>query len=163
MRKAALVALLIAGAIVVGAAIFLLARAGVVPVPIPGARTLYTGYVRIDTLSLPEMKAKLEQNGCHAAGYEGNATGVCRYRETTVPFDGEAGIQVHPHGYGFGPLSFYLTEDRLWAVKDIPGPPDLKKFQEEVRQDVAATGNIVIIHEDSWKITEKKYPWTVIY
>ena len=80
-----------------------------------------------------------------------------------MPFEKKIGVEIHPNGFGWGPISFYLTEDKLWDTKDIPGSPDPDKFKEEVRKDISAIGNIVQIKENSWKITETKYPWTVIY
>jgi len=142
---------------------FLIMR-GVVHVNIvPDARTLYTGYVKIERVSLPDIKTNLEKQGCRVHDYKGETTNRCRYQETAVPFEEKDGVIVYPRGFGWGPLSFYLTEDKLWATKDIPGSPNPDKFKEQVRQDVNIIGNIVQIKERSWKITETKYPWTVIY
>lgn len=105
----------------------------------------------------------MEEQGCRTNDYNGETQSRCRYIETVVPFDNEEGIQIHPRGFGFGPLSFYLTKDKLWATKDIDGTPDLNKFKEEVRQDVKDIGNTIKIKENSWKITNTKYPWTAIY
>ena len=127
---------------------------------VPGARTLYTGYVKIEPMSLSDIKTKLEEQGCHSKGETANR---CSYQETTVSYEKKNGLVIYPHGHGWGPISFSLTEDKLWDSKDIPGPPNPDKFKEEVREDVSAIGNIVQIKENSWKITETKYPWTVIY
>ena len=130
---------------------------------VPNARTLYTGYVNIEPISLSNLKTKLEENGCHTNDFKDEGINPCRYRETNVSYENKNGIVVYPHGYGFGPMSFSLTENKLWDTKDIPGSPDPDKFKAEVRQDVSAIGNIVQIKENSWKITETKYPWDVVY
>ena len=86
-----------------------------------------------------------------------------RSRETEVSQLSENGIEIYPHGPGFGPISFYVTENKLWADKDIPGRPNPENFKAAVREDVKTIGGIVIIKENSWKITKTEYPWTVIY
>lgn len=53
-----------------------------------------------------------------------------------------------------GPVSFWVTERRLWAGKDLPGSPDSEKFKDAVRTDVRGIGNVVRIKEDSWMILE---------
>ena len=133
------------------------------PVNIEGARTLYNGYVEIEPISLSEIKTKLEGQGCHTNDYKGERTNFCIYRETEVPYFKEVGIEIYPHGPGFGPISFYVTQNKLWADKDISGSPNPENFKEAVRQDVKDIGNIVKIRENSWKITKMEYPWTVIY
>ena len=166
MKKALKIILLVLGILVVGLIIlYFLVICGVVPVNIvPGARTLYTGYVKIESTTLAEIKAKLEAQSCHGPDYKGERTNnPCNYQEGIISYEKKNGIIVSPHGYGWGPLSFSLTEDKLWDTKDIDGPPNPDKFKEEVRQDVSAVGNIVQIKEDTWKITETKYPWTVFY
>jgi hypothetical protein len=165
MKKAIKIILLIIGVIAVALIVlYFLVMKGVVPINIvPGARTMYTGYVKIESMSLPDIKTKLEEQGCHANDYKGETTNPCRYQETTVSYEKKNSLVIYPYGYGWGPISFSLTEDKLWDSKDIPGPPNPDKFKEEVRQDVSAIGNIVQIKENSWKITETKYPWTVIY
>ena len=165
MKKAIKIILLVIGILIAALVIlYFLVMKGVVPINIvPGARTLYTGYVKIEPMSLDDIKTKLEAQGCHGNDYRDETTSRCRYQETTVSYENKNGIIVHPHGFGFGPLSFSLTEDKLWSVKDIGGPPNPDKFKEEVRQDVSAIGNIVQIKENTWEITETKYPWTVVY
>lgn len=167
MKKVVKIILLVLGIIVIGLTVlYFLVMKGVVPINIvPGARTMYTGYVKIEPISLSDIKTKLEAQGCHGNDYKGDITNgnPCRYQETTVSYEKKIGIVIHPHGFGWGPLSFSLTEDKLWNTKDISGPPNPDKFKAEVRQDVSAIGNIVQIKENTWKITETKYPWTVIY
>ncbi|MFA5023974.1 MAG: hypothetical protein WC523_03410 [Patescibacteria group bacterium] len=165
MKKAIKIIFLILGIIIVGLIIlFFLVKRDVAPVDVvPGARTLYTGYVKIEPISLTNIKSRLEAQGCHEQDFKGEKTNPCSYAETTISYEKKSGIVVHPYGFGWGPLSFSLTEDKLWNTKDIPGSPDAEKFKEEVRQDVNAIGNIVQIKENTWKITETKYPWTVIY
>ena len=140
---------------------------GIVPTPPPNetenARTLYEGYVSIENISLPETKTKLESQGCHTSDYKGERTGPCIYAEAKVSQSNEDGFLIYPHGYGFGPLSFYVTTNKLGAEKDIPGAPDPEKFKAEVRQDVKQTGNVVTIKEGSWVITKTTYPWGVVY
>ena len=165
MKKVIKIILLVIGIIVVALLVlYFLVMKGAVPINIvPGARTMYTGYVKIEPMSLSDIKTKLEEQGCHTNDYKGETTNRCRYQETNVSCEKKNGLVIYPHGYGWGPISFSLTEDKLWDSKDIPGPPNSDKFKEEVRQDVSAIGNIVQIKENSWKITETKYPWTVIY
>ncbi len=129
----------------------------------PNARTLYEGYVDIESISLSEVKTKLEAQGCHTIDYEGERINRCMYREIEVTQLKENGIEIYPHGDGFGPVSFYVTENKLWADKDIPGSPNPDKFKEAVRQDVNNLGNIVKLKENAWKITKTEYPWDVIY
>lgn len=162
MKKAIKIILLIVGIlIVVFGALYFLATKGVIPINIvPGARTVYTGYVEIEPISLSSIKTELEERGCHVNGYKGGADGTvsfCLYLEK------EDGIQVYPRGMCMGPCSFFLTQNKLSTVKDIDGPPNPDKFKEEVRQDVTDIDNIVQIKEDSWKITKTEYPFTAIY
>lgn len=150
--------------IVAFAGLYFFAMKGAVPDGAKSdARTRYEGYVEIEPVSLPEIKAKLDALWCHTGDYEGKRINWCVYRETKdTPLKGE-GIEIYPQGPGFGPVSFYVTENKLWADKDIPGSPNQEKFKEAVRKDVEKTGNVVKIKEDSWKITKTQYPWTVIY
>src|SRR3989344_3089412 len=161
MRKTVKVILLILGAfVVVFVALYFLATHGFLRINIvPNARTLYIGYVEIEPISFSEIKARLEERGCRAIDYEGEKN-PCQYAETVAShYEEEVGIEVHPRGFGFGPSSFFITENKLWDTKDIPGPPSPDKFKEAVREDLAAVGNIVRIKESSWKITEARYPW----
>jgi hypothetical protein len=162
MKKAIKIILLVIGILViVFGALYFLAMKGVVPINIvPSARTVYTGHVEIENISLSDIKTKLEERGCHVNGYKGGADGTvsfCLYVEK------ENGIEVYPRGMGWGPLSFSLTQNKLSTVKDIDGPPNPEKFKEEVRQDVTDIGNIVRIKENSWKITKTDYPVTYVY
>ena len=158
--------MLVLGVLVVGLILlYFLIIHGIVTVPaktFPGARTLYTGYVKIERTSLAEIKAMLEKQGCHTNDYQGETTNRCVYRETIVE-ESRNGFIILPHGPGWGPISFSLTEDKLWDVKDIPGSPNPDKFKDEVRKDVDSIDNIVKIKENTWKITGTKYPWTVLY
>ncbi len=162
MKKAIKIILLILGIIILAfGVLYFLAVKGVSPINVvPGARTVYTGYVEIEPVSLSDIKARLEERGCHMNGYKGGADGTvnfCLYVEK------DSGIEVYPRGMGFGPLSFFLTQNKLSTVKDIDGPPNPDKFKEEVRQDVTDIGNIVQIKENFWKITKTEYPFTAIY
>jgi hypothetical protein len=127
------------------------------------SRALYEGYVSIDPTSLVQIKGGLESNGCRGLGYEGEIVGTCSYTEGEVPELPERGVEVFLKGPGMGPVSFYITDDKIWAAKDIPGIPNKKKFQKAVRQDVVEIGDIVTIQEDSWHVTKIKYPWKAIY
>jgi hypothetical protein len=130
---------------------------------VPNARTLYEGYVEIEPISLSAIKTKLKAQGCNISDYKGGITNSCIYREIEVAQFKENGIEIYPDGYGFGPISFYVTENKLLAYKDIPGHPNPDKFKEAVRQDVHNLGDIVKIKENSWKITKMEYPWDVLY
>ena len=152
----------------VGAGAYFVSTRQITPPPpsingTPDARTLYEGYVGIESISLSEIKTKLEAQGCRTNDYKGETNNWCMYRETEVPYFKENGIEIYPHGPGFGPISFYVTENKLWAGKDIPGTPNPDNFKVVVRQDVKDIGNILKIKENSWKITKTEYPWTVIY
>ncbi|MDO8512805.1 MAG: hypothetical protein Q7S57_06040 [bacterium] len=155
------------GVIVIIGGLYFLVLKGVISVNIfPNARTLYTGYVKIEPILLSEIKIKLEAQGCRVLGkkYENNNTRLCRYGETIVEYDKKNGLEIWPQGMGFGPgFIIYMTSDKIWAEKDIFGSPDSSKFKDSVRRDVSKIGNIVSIKENTWKITKTKYPWTVIY
>lgn len=130
---------------------------------IPNARTLYEGSVEIEPVLLSEIKTKLEVLGCRTKEYRDKKRNTCLYQETEIPGLKETGIEIYPLGPGFGPMSFFVTENKLLAEKDIIGLPDPEKFKEDVRQDVASIGNIIQIKENSWNITKTTYPWTVRY
>ena len=127
----------------------------------PNSRTIYTGYVKIESISLPELKIKLEKQ-CPVTK---NEPGFCQYRETTLPqYEKGVGLEIYPNGsWDFGPNSFFVVGDKLWKTDDIPGPPDPNKFKEGVRQDINKIGNILQIKEDSWKITKMEYPVDILY
>lgn len=155
--------LLIIGILIATLIVLYFLMLGGKPREINGARTLYEGHVQIEPVSLAVIKTQLEAQGCHVNNYEGKRDNPCMFRETGVPFFKENGLEIYPHGPGFGPISFYLTINRLWADKDIAGLPEPNKFKEALRQDVKDIGNIVKIKENSWEITKTQYPWTVIY
>lgn len=120
------------------------------------ARTLYEGYVEIDPLSLDELKTRLDAVGCHEQKM--NVTGCSWLIRTDDP-----GIEIYPHGPGFGPLSFHIDGKKLSATKDIPGAPDFEAFKSVVRKDIKDTGTIVSVKDDSWVLVKTQYPWTVLY
>jgi hypothetical protein len=131
---------------------------------IPNARTLYVGYVEIEPISFIEIKKKLEEQGCHTTDYTGERNSPwCMYREAEVPYNKENGLEIYPHGYGFGTISFYVTKEKLWTGKDIVGLPNPNNFKVAVRQDVTDIGGIVTLRESTWKITKTEYPWSVVY
>ncbi|MBI5005083.1 MAG: hypothetical protein HZC03_00505 [Candidatus Lloydbacteria bacterium] len=130
----------------------------------PNARTLYEGSVGVEPISLSEMKARLEKQGCHTKEYRSaNNSSKCLYQETEVAALKKTGIEIYPNGPGFGPVSFFITENTLWAEKDIRGAPNPETFKEFVRKDAESIGGIIKIKENSWNITQMEYPWTVLY
>lgn len=132
---------------------------------VPGARTFYSGEVGIEFTPMAEIKTKLEAAGCPQNTYSaaGDENRNCRYRELAETEYKEKTIEVYPNGPGWGPVTFKLTENMLWSEKDIKGSPSPEKFKDAVRQDIKVLDNVVTIEENSWKITEMKYPWTVTY
>lgn len=127
------------------AGFFFLASKGIVPVNVvPNARTLYNGEVSIEPVVLSNIEAQLKAKNIHH-------------------IVGEDGIEIYPHGPGFGPLSFTLTQNSIKASKDIPGTPDKEKYKEEVRQDIRNIGDIITIRENTWEVIKTTYPWMVIY
>ncbi|MBI2631179.1 hypothetical protein HYW73_03145 [Candidatus Nomurabacteria bacterium] len=129
------------------------------------ARTFYTGYVSIETIPLADIAENLEKRGCNSpsrqSGGSDDSLRYCTY--DLVNRNNENAINVSPRGIGFGPRSFTLTTTKLYTSKDIAGFPWTNKFKEEVRQDIADTGNFIKIKENSWEITEIKYPITRVY
>lgn len=81
--------------------------------------------------------------------------------ESTLP-EGERVIVVYPQGAGFGLLSFGLTEERLYSVKDIPGVPNLDTYKAEVRNEIAFIVSVIVIDENSWNVNTT-YPWDAVY
>ena len=131
-------------------------------IPTKDSRTLYAGSVKIEPLTLLDIKERLEKQGCHTFIPDDPNVG-CRYQEITTTQTKEKGIEIFPRGPGWGPLSFTVTETTLYATKDIPGRPDFKKFKAEVREDVVAIGRIFTLQEDSWGKIKTTYPWDVLY
>lgn len=168
MKKAIKIILLILGIIILAfGVLYFLSVKGVSPINIvPGARTIYNGYVEIEPISFIEIKNKLEALGCYdpnnyKQGVSAEPVSNCQYQSKIN--GGVEGIEIFPKGPGFGPVSFNITKNKLSATKDIDGPPNPEKFKEEVRQDVMDIGNVVQIKENSWKITKTDYPFTAIY
>lgn len=164
-QKGKVILLIFAAILVIVGMVYVLVVRGTVQVQlVPGARTLYSGYVEIEPVSTEAIKTKLEQLGCGFNTYSKRTNGeYCMYEKAKEPENFGEIINVYANGPTFGPSGFEIAEDRVWAGKDIPGPPNPEKFKEEVRQDVQVLGSLVVIKENSWKITEMKYPWTVIY
>ncbi|MES2213539.1 MAG: hypothetical protein V4473_01710 [Patescibacteria group bacterium] len=127
------------------------------------ARTLYEGYVSIETVSLADIKTKLETQGCHDMKYTGGAASRCKYSDGVSKLFNQKSLEIYPNGLGFGPNSFYITENKLWADQDISGKPDMEKYKAGVRKYVTEIKNIVTIKENTWKITRSEYPWNVVY
>lgn len=129
-----------------------------------GSRTLYTGFVAIEPVSLDALRELLDTNGCRGENIENPSE--CWYSYVKeVPAGEKRSMEIFPHGLGWGPLSFAVTEDnRLLATKDIPGPPDIEKYKAAVRKDIAdAKLGILVITEGTWKLTKTTYPWDVMY
>jgi hypothetical protein len=133
------------------------------PIEVKGARTLYSGYVKIEPISLADLKTELERLGCRRFGDTTRTESPCNYELHFVAADKKQSIAIFPLGPGFGPVSFTVEEDRISASEDIPGLPDPSKFKAEVRKEVSFLGDILKIRENSWKITKTTYPWTAIY
>ncbi len=129
----------------------------------PNARTMYEGYVSIKTVSLADIKTKLEAQGCVDTKYQGNTQSRCRYSDGTSKQFNQPSLYIYPNGLGFGPNSFYITEDKLWADQDLPGKPDPEKYKTATRKYVTSIHDIIQIQENTWKITRSEYPWTVVY
>ena len=129
------------------------------------SRTLYSGYVEIAPIALADLKLALEKSGC----YKGNGkVAGCVYVDIPAEqmpafFSKEDAVEIYPHGYGFGPMSIYVTKEKVFAVKDIPGSPQIEKFQHAVREDLKVSSGFVKIKESSWKLISTKYPWNVLY
>lgn len=125
--------------------LYFLAAKGIVQVNIvPGARTLYDGQVSVEPVALEQIEIQLKERNIYYV-----------VRNET--------IEIYPHGQGWGPMSFELSNNTVRAIKDIPGVPSLEKFKERVRIDVRNVGGIVTIKEDTWKIIKTTYPWTAVY
>jgi hypothetical protein len=124
------------------------------------ARTRYAGYVQISLVDLVKLEARLEARGCRPMG--GNVGG-CLYERIAAGQGRPPGIAIHPRGRVFGPSGIFVTADRLYADRDLPGPPDEEAYRQDVRREVQALGGIVQIVEGSWKLTEVLHPWTVVY
>ena len=127
-----------------------------------GARTLYEVFVMINPLQLSVLKSRLEGRGC-LYNYQGEITNNCIFADSKIVKLNENGLEIFPHGPGFGPVSFIITDSKIWAQKDLDGTPDKEKYKIEVREDIENLGNIVQIMEDTWQFTKIEYPWNVIY
>lgn len=76
----------------------------------------------------------------------------------------DMGIEINSSGFkAMGPVSFWVTEQRIWAGKDLPGSRDPERFKAAVRKDVAGIKDIVRIKEDSWTILETSDATGVVY
>jgi hypothetical protein len=143
--------------------ICLMAKRNSPPTEVRGARTLYSGYVKIEPISLVDLKTELERLGCRRFGDTTRTDSPCNYEVHFIAADQKENIVIYPRGPGFGPSGFIVAEDRISATKDIPGLPDPSKYKAEVREDVSFLGDILKIRENSWKITETIYPFTAVY
>ncbi len=121
--------------------------------------TSYSGYVGIERTTFDEIKETLKERGCAEMGSEFLGS-KCLYQRRQLENAGDS-LVVYPRGMGWGPVSFAVTESRLFFGKDIPGKPDLGKLKAEVRKDASFTG--VKIRENYWRVTDVKYPWDAVY
>lgn len=97
----------------------------------PYVRTGYSGQVSIEPVVLADIEAELKARNIYHTVQENS-------------------IEVYPHGPGWGPISFTLTQNLIQVFKDIHGLPDKEKFKEEVRQDIRDIGGIITIKENTW-------------
>lgn len=133
------------------------------PRPTKDSRTVYDGYVDIESLSAEDLMERLEKQGCRPFDVDEAHNPGCRFHRTIDEPPEKEGVQIFPHGPGFGPVSFIVTETRLWTWEDIAGPPDEEKFKTAVREDVMAIGNIISLRENSWKLLRVDYPVDYVY
>jgi hypothetical protein len=132
--------------------------------PVKDGRTLYEGYVDIMPVELVTLETQLQSQGCFDGTTNANwPTNACVYKRVNPPAGFPKGLEIFPHGAGFGPVSFYLTSSRLSLTKDISGVPDMEKFKQAVRNDIEYIKNIVTAKEDTWTLTRNEYPWTAVY
>jgi len=120
-------------------------------------RFLYQSYVSIEPTSLDVIEQRLINFGCEQLTdkqlADFNTTQECHYKKGAIgtgPY-----LLIYPKGLGgFGsPLSYSITQDnKLHSSGGLPGPPDVEKFKQSVRDDVALVGNPITIQEDSWVI-----------
>ena len=123
-------------------------------------RTIYRGNVDIVPVNLDSLAIKLKEV-CSVPFNEYGAR--CIFNETVHEPSGKNALEVFPRGPGFGPGSFIVTEDTLYAVKDIDGFPNIKKFKAEVRADIVLVGDVITILDDTWDLTSTDYPVNVVY
>ena len=149
MKKAIKIILWIIGILIVALAVLY----GIVRLNMSSdSRTSYGGSVRIEPVSLEEIKASLDKQGCNFNDYKEGALSSCIYQESDASYErsyGKKGILVYPGGFGWGPTSFYIAEDTLWDSADISGSPDVDRFKEVVRRHAHFIGDIVQIKEDT--------------
>jgi len=138
---------------------------GFIPINlIPNSRTLYEGYIEIEHTDLTEIKARLITNGCQPLSQTGlNEDNLCLFQEKYLEKIRRDVIEVFPRGQSFGPNSYYIIPDRIITIKDIPGPPNPKKFYSEVKEDIHLIGNVVTHKSETYHLDKIIYPWTVIY
>jgi len=148
---------LIVAAIAIVTAIFLYLRV------YKNARTYYEATAEINPASLSQIKTKLENAGCSLVKKEPAKVGTCSYREEFVAKLNGNGLVIYPKGMGFGPVYFYLTENKILNYKDIPGSPNKERYKEEVEKEIEGVGNAVQIKEETWEFNKIKYPWTTVY
>jgi hypothetical protein len=125
------------------------------------SRTAYRGQVKITPTTIEGITAALQENGCKeqketAIGIDGN----CYYKKTGYRHMADV-LEVFPQGAGFGPVSFFVSEEVLFFSKDIREKPNMETLKRDVREDASLAG--VEIQERTWKFDSVKYPWDVIY
>ena len=107
-------------------------------------RTLYEGYVEIEPTTLAKLTSSLAQ-GCRLP---------CVYQETVDPFDEQPGFEIFPKGQGLAARSFFVTENRVYAVIELPGMANPDAYQAQVRRDMQAAGITLQLKENSWTIVK---------
>lgn len=131
-------------------------------IPVPNARTVYSGWVEISPVTIHQIETALKAKGCVESTWS-DEIGRCFYSTSRDENTGEQFVSIYPNGQGFGPISFNVGVNRLYGEKDIPGTPDPEKYYAKVREDAAFIGDIISIQEDGWEITRTDYPFTAIY
>lgn len=124
------------------------------------SRTAYSGNVKIESTTFEKIISVLREKGCNEMAATTNEISRCYYRRTQLENTDDS-LVVYPNGMGWGPISFVVTQKRLFFSKDISGKPDIEKLKTQVREDALFTG--VQIQENSWKLESVRYPWDVVY
>lgn len=133
----------------------------------PDARTVYRGSVEIEHISIEKIKEELMKHGCVDSEGMNVSELDCYFHyinsgelKDKVPTNS---LAIYPRGWGWGPVFFSLSENKMWATKDIEGSPDKEKYKEEVREDIEYIGNIVTIKENTWEFEKIEHPVTYVY
>ena len=110
----------------------------------------YSARVGIDSTSFSLIEQRLTNNGCEPLPQTTRGPS-CYFGR--ISRDGQNVIRIYPEGAaGFGSISFDVSEDTLYAAKDVRGPQSEELFKQAVRDDLALVGNVVTIREDAWVV-----------